>query len=178
MPAITETRRQVAGIPLEVQTREPAASEAYLRLVNYLIRLGKRPNQQPHRLEWFEGKARIELIYPNLKQPVRVTLSRESPHLRIQHPLQWTSHKLDEPFSVYRVKITDARSTIFVPTIHDCTIFRGVSDIIILESWGDVKKLPADLTRIPGISFLPVDWETKLKPKVIVQIPNTPVNIP
>ena len=173
MPAITETLRQAAGAPLEVQTREPAASEAYLRLVNYLIRLGKRPNQQPHHLEWFEGKARIELIYPNLRQPVRITLSRESPHLRIKHPLLWDTYTLNEPFSVYRLKTTDSRSTIFVPTTHDCTIFKGESRLIILEGWGDVKKLPADLTRVPGISFLPNDWETKLKPRCVVQIPNS-----
>lgn len=170
----TETGRQVADTPLEVQIRESSPNEAYLELVNYLIRLGKRPSQQPHCLEWFEGKARIELVYPNLRQPVRVTLSRESPRLRIQHPLSWSSHKLDEPFSVYRLKITDSRSTIFIPTNHDCTIFKGVSKLIILESWGNVTELPADLTRLPrDHSFLPLDWETRLKPRCVVQIPNS-----
>lgn len=173
MPATTEIRRQVLGVSPEEQAREPSPNEAYLKLVNYLIRLGKRPNQQPHHIEWFEGKARIELIYANLRQPVRVTLSRESPHLRIHHPLSLSSHKLDEPFSVYRLKTTDSRSTIFAPTPHDCTIFKGESRLIILESWGGVTELPSDLTRLPGFSFLPPDWETRLKPKCVVQIPNS-----
>lgn len=154
----------------DIQPQDPEAREARLQLISRLATFGKsRSNRHP--VELHPNNIYVNLAFPGLQKPVVVGIGRTEPSLTIKHPNHFRQSRIAGPFTAYRARVVDSRWSASSPTVHNCLIFKGEKTMLVLESWGTIQELPTDLTKLQrDYTFLPPDWETKLRPKKIAEI--------